>query len=167
VTASVNGAPVTPAAAQRMACDRDLLAVVVGGEHQPLDVYRLQRLATDAQRAALAAIYPTCPCCDTAFWRCEIHHLDYWEHGGPTNIANLVPVCTKLHHLVHDQHWQLTIDPDRTLHLHTPEGKHHTTIPPPAWSSIAGPERPVERGTGQSLPGDSARRRVPHAPTQG
>jgi hypothetical protein len=128
---TLNGRPITTGAAQRILCAADLHAVILNGEKMPLDVYRLQRLATDAQRAALAAIYPTCPCCDTGFWRCEIHHINFWEHGGDTNTANLIPVCGRLHHLIHDQHWRLTIDPDRTVHLHRPDGSLHSTIPPP------------------------------------
>jgi hypothetical protein len=127
----LNGRPVTPGTARRLLCDTDLHAVILSGEHQPLDVYRLQRLATDAQRAALAAIYRTCPCCDTGFWRCEIHHIDFWEHGGNTNLDLLVPVCPRLHHQIHDQHWRIELDPDRTIRLYQPDGTPARTIPPP------------------------------------
>lgn len=129
--ATLNGKPITAGAAQRILCDRDLIAIIQGADPLELDAYRLQRLATDSQRAALAALYPTCPCCDTAFWRCEIHHADFWELGGTTNLDNLVPVCARLHHLLHDQHWRLELDPDRTIRLYRPDGTHHRTIPPP------------------------------------
>jgi hypothetical protein len=113
-------------------CDSEIYTIVRDGESVTLNAYRTSRLATPAQRAALAALYPTCPCCDTAFWRCEIHHLDPWGNdNGNTNLDRLLPVCTRLHHLVHDQHWRIELLPDRTIRLYRPDGTEHRLIPPP------------------------------------
>ena len=92
-----------------------------------------QRLATRAQRRALAAMYATCalPGCDVRFERCRIHHTVPWERSGPTDLANLLPVCDRHHHQIHDGGWTLHLDPTtRVLTVTTPDGAttHH---PPP------------------------------------
>ena len=90
----------------------------------PLNVGRQQRLATRAQRRALRAIYRNCAfaSCETPFTRCEIHHLVPWEIGGRTDLANLLPLCARHHHLVHEQHWRLELAPDRELTIRQPDG---------------------------------------------
>ena len=57
------------------------------------------------------------------FADCEIHHVIEWIHQhGPTNLANLLPLCNEHHHLVHDAGWHLTLHPDRTITLRRPDG---------------------------------------------
>jgi hypothetical protein len=82
--------------------------IVVHGDlvlHAPgaLNLGRTTRLASRAQRRALQAIHPTCVAdgCETPFDRCHIHHVIAWENGGPTDLANLQPVCTRDHTRTH------------------------------------------------------------------
>lgn len=115
-TARLASGEALPAAeARRLACDAGIVPVVLGGASQPLDVGRRTRLATTAQRAALRAAHDTCCIggCDVPFDWCEIHHITWWRHGGGTDIDNLAPVCSKHHHLIHDDRWVLTLDQDR------------------------------------------------------
>ena len=69
-------------------------------------------------------MYRTCghPGCTVRFADCEIHHVIDWDHHGPTDLANLLPLCTRHHHLVHEGGWRLTLHPDRTITLHRPDG---------------------------------------------
>jgi predicted restriction endonuclease len=53
---------------------------------------------------------------------CDIHHVIWWEHYGFTDLANLIPLCNRHHHAVHDHGWQLTLDPNRILTIHFPDG---------------------------------------------
>lgn len=107
---------------RRLACTADIIPVVLDGHGMPLDVGRAKRLATSHQRRALAARYPTCavPGCHVAFHRCEPHHITPWENGGPTNLDNLVPLCTRHHHTVHEGRWTITLHPDTGEALLTP-----------------------------------------------
>jgi hypothetical protein len=50
----------------------------------------------------------------------------YGLQQGLTNIDNLVPLCRRHHHLVHEGGWKLHLDADRTLTVTQPDG--HTTI---------------------------------------
>ena len=123
-----DGAPLPPETVRRMACDGDVLPVVLGGKTEVLDVGRARRLATRAQRAALKSMYRTCahPDCQVPFDACRIHHVDPWEHGGATDLDKLLPLCEREHHhLVHEGGWQLTLQPDRTITLRRPDGTVH------------------------------------------
>ena len=51
---------------------------------------------------------------------CHAHHLIHWADGGPTSLWNLVLLCTRHHHHVHDLGWDLKLNTDGTI----------TTIPP-------------------------------------
>jgi hypothetical protein len=112
-----DGTALDVATARQMACEANILPVVLGGRGLPLDVGQARRLATVAQRHALAAVHATCAIegCAVPFDRCEIHHVDPWENGGPTDLANLVPLCSHDHHEVHRRESVLTITDDRTL----------------------------------------------------
>jgi hypothetical protein len=68
-------------------------------------------------------MYRTCayPGCPVRFDACRIHHVHWWDHGGPTNLDKLVPLCSSHHHLVHEGGWTLTLHPDRTLTIHRPD----------------------------------------------
>ncbi len=102
-----------------------------------LDLGRTSRLANRAQRRALRALHRTCaiPGCDVRFDHCTIHHIHWWRHGGRTDLANLLPICSRHHHLVHDRGWQLTLGPHRELTVHTPSGRVMTTGPPRRWAA--------------------------------
>jgi hypothetical protein len=74
-------------------------------------------------------MYRTCahPDCTVPFRRCRIHHIIWWTHHGDTDLANLVPLCGRHHHDVHEGGWQLTMTPDRIITLTTPDGTHYYT----------------------------------------
>ncbi len=115
ITRLGSGAAIPVADARRLACDAGIIPAVLGSPSQPLDVGRISRLATSAQRAALRAVHDTCCIagCDVAFDYCEIHHISWWRLGGRTDLDNLVPVCSKHHHLIHNDRWHLTVDSER------------------------------------------------------
>ncbi|HEX7168918.1 MAG TPA: HNH endonuclease signature motif containing protein, partial [Acidimicrobiales bacterium] len=61
---------------------------------------------------------------------CEGHHIHHVEHGGPTAIDNLVLLCTRHHHLLHNQRWQAKLLPDASFEVTSPDGTTRTTRPP-------------------------------------
>ncbi|HSL73217.1 MAG TPA: DUF222 domain-containing protein [Ilumatobacteraceae bacterium] len=97
-----------------------------------LDLGRATRLANRAQRRALRAMYRTCaiPGCSVHFDRCHLHHVIWWRHDGPTDLANLLPVCTKHHGRIHHDGWIIELGPNRELTLRLPDDTIHTTGPP-------------------------------------
>jgi G3E family GTPase len=129
-----NGVPLPAATVRRLCCDAEILPIVLNGAGEVLDAGRSARTATKPQRRALRAMHRTCahPDCTIGFDTCRIHHITWWwEHHGPTNIDNLIPLCEQHHHHVHEGGWTLTMTPDRTATWHRPDGAlHHqgTTI---------------------------------------
>ncbi|MSZ99743.1 MAG: hypothetical protein F2581_04045, partial [Actinobacteria bacterium] len=50
--------------------------------------------------------------CEVIFDHCNIHHIEYWENGGPTDLNNMVPLCSQHHHAAHEGGWKLTLNPE-------------------------------------------------------
>jgi hypothetical protein len=125
-----DGASLPVEAVRRMCCDADIIPVVLGGDGAVLDAGRARRVASASQRRALRAMYRTCgfPDCTVRFGDCEIHHVLEWiEQRGPTDLDNLLPLCSRHHHLVHDSHWHLTLHADRTVIVRRPDVTIHST----------------------------------------
>lgn len=97
-----------------------------------LDLGRSTRLANADQRRALRAIYPRCaiPDCPAPFERCDVHHVVPWEQGGPTDLANLLPVCAHHHQHLHAHRWKLHLDADRHLTITLPDATTLHAHPP-------------------------------------
>ncbi len=129
------------------------LTVVVGpdgdgetSDGRPLAPEAVSRLA-EAQWAALKALYSQCAwerCAAPISW-CQAHHLHSWETGGLTDLCNLVPLCSKHHHMVHDQGWDLRLHKNRppannpqTDPGRSPGGGPHQTRPEPTPTRIRG-----------------------------
>jgi Domain of unknown function (DUF222)/HNH endonuclease len=107
-----SGAPLHPDTARRLACDANLLPVVLGANSEPLDVGRLHRLVTPAIRRALNLRDGGCrfPGCDRPITWCDAHHLVSWVQGGPTSVDNMILLCRRHHVLVHEHHWSIRLD---------------------------------------------------------
>ena len=70
------------------------------------------------------------PGCTVRFDLCKIHHILWWRHGGATDLRNLLPLCIRHHHDVHDNGWQLQLTRDRALTVTLPDGTVLATGPP-------------------------------------
>jgi len=118
---------------RRWACSSAITPVIVGLDGTRLMLGRTTRLASADQRRALAALYRTCGCCDTPFDRCQIHHVDWWDKGGATDIDKMAPLCPRCHHLAHEGGHRLLLHADRSLTVIEPNGTVHEHAPPQVW----------------------------------
>ena len=130
------GEQVSPDTARRMACDADLIPIVLGTGSEVLDVGRHQRLATAAIWKALVARDRHCrfPGCTRPPLMCHAHHLQHWIDGGPTSLENLLLLCSTHHRLVHAGPWTIVATGPRQLEFHPPPGVRRigaTPRPPP------------------------------------
>ncbi|HEY7273825.1 MAG TPA: DUF222 domain-containing protein, partial [Actinoplanes sp.] len=83
-----NGDRVSAVTVRRLACDAQLLPIVLGGAGQVLDAGRSRRLATGPLRRALVVRDRGCafPQCDRLPRWCDGHHIRGWTAGGPTDL---------------------------------------------------------------------------------
>jgi Domain of unknown function (DUF222) len=81
----------------------DVHGKVINFAEGRLNLGRTARLANKAQRRAKRALHATCTVhgCNVKYENTRLHHLVWWEHGGLTDLDNLVPVCTRHHGMIH------------------------------------------------------------------
>lgn len=103
--------PVAAATVRKLACDAELLPVVLSGTGRILDVGRAQRLFPPHLRKALHARDGGCafPGCTIPGPWTEAHHIQHWNRGGPTSTDNGVLLCSHHHHEVHKENWKITL----------------------------------------------------------
>jgi hypothetical protein len=109
-----DGLDISAAAVRRMACDCDLIRVLMDAEGCPLDVGRAHRLVTPAIWTALVARDRHCafPGCTRPPVMGHAHHIRHWIDGGATSLANLVLLCGHHHRTVHHTPWQVRLAED-------------------------------------------------------
>ena len=103
--------PVTASTVRKIACDADIIPVLLGGEGRILDIGRASRIFPPHIRKALIARDRGCAfpgCTIPATW-CEAHHITYWSQGGTTGTENGVLLCSHHHHVIHKEHWAIQV----------------------------------------------------------
>ena len=123
-----DGRPLPAAVLDRIACNASVTPVVFDGAARPIWVGRDHRSATIAQWRGLIARDRGCVGCGAAPQRCEAHHITAWSNGGRTDVDNLVLVCTRCHHDVHDRGMQL-VNTNGRWHITPRAGPDHDTQP--------------------------------------
>ncbi|WP_442543135.1 DUF222 domain-containing protein [Arthrobacter sp. KN11-1C] len=103
--------PVAAATLRKIACDADIIPVVLGGEGQVLDVGRSSRIFPAHIRKAITARDKGCafPSCTMPAPWCEAHHITYWSRGGSSSVDNGVLLCSHHHHLIHKEEWHIQV----------------------------------------------------------
>jgi hypothetical protein len=118
-----DGKPLPQAVLEQLMCISSITPVLFDGPARPIWVGRDHRNATIGQWRALIARDRGCIGCGANPNRCEAHHITYWEHFGQTDIDNLVLVCKRCHHNIHDR--------SHTLHLKNGRWVIRPPGPPP------------------------------------
>ncbi len=105
-------------------CDAEIHALVVDRLGVPLDLGRHVRWASDGQRRAVRHRDGGCVfagCGAKVMW-CDVHHCVHAEHGGVTDVCNLVCLCRHHHEVVHRTGWSVRVDHDGWAIFRTPNG---------------------------------------------
>ncbi len=108
---TLTGDVLSPGVVRRLACDAEIIPMVLGADSEPLDVGRGRRLFTRGQRLALIArdrgcTYPGCTVPPT--W-CDAHHVVPWHRGGLTCLDNGALLCQRHHTVVHERDLRATV----------------------------------------------------------
>lgn len=127
------GRVVHPRVLQRLGCDAMVQPMLEGADGRPLDLGRRVRTATRDQKIALMAEHRHCAFagCTVRSKDCEFHHLEFWEHGGRSDLSNFRPLCARHHRAVHDGGWRLVLDDRGGVVSVPPDGR-------PAATAVAG-----------------------------
>ena len=133
------GGVIGPQTARRLACTARIQAVIEDNAGDPVRVGRLFReppawMLRQLRYRDRECRFPGCG----ARWFTQAHHVRWWEHGGPTDLDNLVLVCTFHHRLVHEHGWAVRRDPDGTVSWLRKDGSWYHPGPAP-------PREPRER----------------------
>jgi hypothetical protein len=121
------GVRLSPETMRRIACDAFISSALIDAKSSVLDQGRATRTFTREQYRALLVQYPTCvaPGCKVPASECQMHHIDWWDREGPTDVGNGAPLCWHDHHLVHEQHWRIERDAATgTIDWYRPDGTH-------------------------------------------
>jgi hypothetical protein len=121
---TLDGVALPDGSTRTLLCDPDLTAVIVDRLGVPLDMGHKTRLATPAQRRALAIRDGGCvfPGCDRPVGWCDAHHVVAHRLAGRTDLANLVLVCRHHHGVTHRTGWSMHARPDGCFIWTTPSG---------------------------------------------
>jgi Domain of unknown function (DUF222)/HNH endonuclease len=98
-----DGPAISPATAQRIACEATFSWMLHDHEGNVLDVGRRHRRPPPAMRRAVRerdgyrCLYPGCNSRHT-----DIHHIVPWAKGGATRLANLASFCAAHHVIIHE-----------------------------------------------------------------
>ena len=110
------GTMLSPEVLRRLACEADLIPHVLGSAGEDLDLGRVVRLFTRAQRRRLlrrdrGCTYPGCTA--PAAWA-KAHHVVHWVDGGLSDVDNAALLCQRHHTLVHQRRYvaQVSATPD-------------------------------------------------------
>jgi uncharacterized protein DUF222 len=129
------GVRLAPETLRRIACDAFVYTAAVDATSAVVDMGRAVRSFTPAQRRAITVQYPRCvfPGCTIAAPRCRVHHLDWWDHDGPTDLGNGIPLCRHHHHHPHELGWHVERNPDTGIVTwYRPDSTHAGTTQPRA-----------------------------------
>ncbi len=109
-----------------------VLERLLTAESRILDMGRSVRTFTEAQHRAAAARDQGCrrAGCDKPLHMTSLHHVEPWEAGGLTDIANAVTKCDHDHLDDHAKGYADEIEPDGTYTVVTATGERLTTRPP-------------------------------------
>ncbi|HWD82304.1 MAG TPA: DUF222 domain-containing protein, partial [Kribbella sp.] len=138
-TVYTNG--LSAAAIRRLACDANIIPIVLGSASEPLDVGRCERLVTKGIRRALNTRDRGCVVCGAPPVMCDAHHLISWIDGGPTALWNLALLCRRHHTDLHNGHWHITIT-NGVVHVARPDWADPPPRPGPPPDTKSPPPSP-------------------------
>ncbi|WP_419841231.1 DUF222 domain-containing protein [Candidatus Poriferisodalis sp.] len=135
-----NGTPVPISEIAGIAVDAGILPAIFDTATGELRMGRRRRSATELQRSALALRDQGCVGCGATPELCRAHHIVEWQHGGNTDLDNLVSVCHHCHHHnIHQDGYTVERDPNTGRYRLRPPNKPPASRQPAADPSSAAP----------------------------
>ena len=117
-----DGTPIVADRGEQVGCDHSQVEHVLGREGDPLALGRKTRQWNISQRRAILVRdsgHCRFPGCERRI--VDIHHLQPWGEGGPTDITNGLLICARHHTLLH-RSYRATGDANRQITFRRPGG---------------------------------------------
>jgi len=124
------GSHVSAETSRRLACDASRVVMRHDDEGRIVEVGARTRTIPPALRRALLHRDRSC-----RFPGCHVrvgqgHHVRHWAQGGPTTLGNLVLLCRRHHHAVHEEGYKVARGRDGALDFRRPDGRPLPEVPP-------------------------------------
>lgn len=134
----IDGRPVHPGDAAMIACDCSTVTHTVDPDGEPLRLGRRSREWSTAQRRAVA-VRDGGHCrfvgCRNRIY--DLHHIQPWQSGGPTDIDNVCCQCRRHHRMIHHG-YTAEGDPNHELRFYRPDGTYIGSTHPAAARLLVG-----------------------------
>ncbi len=127
------GPTIPPETARRLSCDAAIVRIIER-DGRPLSVARRKRTIPAALRRALRNRDDGCrfPGCTHRHFL-HAHHIHHWARGGPTELDNLIQLCSYHHRLVHEGGFSVERAGSHKVRFRHPDGRliPHPALPTP------------------------------------
>ena len=126
-----------PHTARRLLCQGRVQVVVEDQDAQPVHLGRITREPPAWMLRQLRYRDRECrfPGCGARRFT-QAHHPVFWEHGGPTDLDNLILICAFHHRLVHEDGWSVRWGEGGTVWWLRPDGTRYRAGPGPPREAI-------------------------------
>ncbi len=127
-----DGIPLDAPSLGALACDSVLHRVLMAGRSVVLDYGTGTRTISANLFNAMVVRDRHCrfPGCDRQASWCEAHHVVHVADGGPTCPSDMVLVCSRHHHRLHQPRWSATLGADAELVVSDHYGRRRSSRPP-------------------------------------
>ena len=147
-----DGPAISVSTAQMVTCTAALSWMTHGDGGAVLALGRRRRRPSSAiRRAARERDHGRCrfPGCESR--RVDLHHIQHWINGGPTDLDNLISLCPWHHKIVHDRGYTVAARPvGADFAFYRPDG-----TPLPASPPLPRPDGPIDQAHGADITPDT------------
>ena len=105
--------PVSVGQLRSLAGDAGIIPEVLGGEVKCLTWDAKSDSSRQPNDSHFLNATVGCAKCHAPPEHCEAHHIRWWDNGGSTDLANGVMLCTRCHHDIHRQGWDIVVQGGR------------------------------------------------------
>lgn len=125
----------SPETIRRISCDASVALALDDAFGHSMFEGRSRRFPTGPQRREAFRRDRRCrfPGCTNSIFT-DVHHVVHWADQGPTDLENLVTLCSHHHHRVHSREWKVSGNANGVLRFIGPSARVMTSRPSPLWS---------------------------------
>lgn len=123
-----DGSVISPDTVRQLACDAEIVPMVLGSPNRPLNLGRKSRLVDKELRDAVIHRDQHCTYdgCTRPPAMCEVHHVKPWSLMGETSLRNSALLCGTHHRIVHRDRLTAAVTAHGVTWNHQPGSMHRS-----------------------------------------